>query len=282
MVADRKRGWFASDDGCPILGDFRRYQEPNCLSVPPTHGTRSGWPTRGFTDGGDRRLIETQQRVAERARRRGEEDSEGDADDERDHPTTTAVPVDTRQRRQESKADEQQMRDWDRAAALLVPHERRSAGSHVFVENPRNLFGCVTVPERLRLGPFRIEVPDGMEDFLRVGPDEGVPTILQGLDPLRLVPKGDARHAEEIRLLLDPPAVRDDLRGPHQQRDEVQVVDWLDGLDLGREAVPQAEGDEVLAGPRMHREDDLLAGIHEGLDDGREGLLVVHVLGPVK
>src|SRR5207302_7426372 len=139
--------------------------------------------------------------------------------------------------------------------------------SHEFVENPGDLLRRMAIPERLRFRPLGVELLDRVEDLVRLCPDEGVPAVLQGLDPLRLVAQRDAWYAEEVGLLLDPAAVRDDLRGPHQKGNEVQVVDRLDRLDLRLQAVPQAEGDEVLAGPRVDREHDGPPGVDEGYDD---------------
>src|SRR2546430_1341023 len=156
------------------------------------------------------------------------------------------------------------------------------ADSHELVEDAPDLLGRVAVPERLRLRPLRIEFLDRVKDFVRLRPDEGVPAVLQGLDPFRLVAKCDARHAEEVRLLLDPAAIRHDLRRPHEERDEVQVVDRFDRLHLRSEAIPQVERDQILAGPRVDREHDRPPGVDEGLDDRREGPLVVHVLRAVE
>src|SRR5438128_11096246 len=85
--------------------------------------------------------------------------------------------------------------------------------SHEFVENPGNLFGRMAVPERLRFRPLGVELLDRVEDLVRLRPDEGVPAVLEGLDPLRLVAQRDARHTEEIGFLLDPAAVGNHLRG---------------------------------------------------------------------
>src|SRR3989475_9212846 len=117
-------------------------------------------------------------------------------------------------------------------ASYLGDRLNRCARSHELVEDQGDLLRGMAVPERLRLRAGRIELLDRVEDVRRVGPHEGVPTVLDGLDPLRLVAKGDARDAEEIRLLLDAAAVRDDLRCAHQERDEIQVVDGLDRLHL--------------------------------------------------
>src|SRR2546430_5187798 len=67
---------------------------------------------------------------------------------------------------------------------------------------PRStLFPYTTLFRSLRAG--RIELLDRIEDVCGIGPHEGVPSVLDGLDPLRLVAEGDARDPEEIRLLLD-------------------------------------------------------------------------------
>src|SRR2546428_10635807 len=118
--------------------------------------------------------------------------------------------------------------------------------SHKLVEDRGDLLGGVAVPERLRLRAGWIELLDRVEDVRGLRPYEGVPAVLHGLDPLGLVAEGDARHAEEIRLLLDPAAVRDDLRRPHQERDEIEVVDRLDRFQLLAPPLPQAERLEVL------------------------------------
>src|SRR2546430_12213833 len=156
------------------------------------------------------------------------------------------------------------------------------ADSHELVEDAPDLLGRVAVPERLRLRPLRIEFLDRVKDFVRLRPDEGVPAVLQGLDPFRLVAKRDARHAEEVRLLLDPAAIRHDLRRPHEARDEVQLVDRFDRLHLRSEAIPQVERDQILAGPRVDGEHDRPTGVDECLADSREGLLVVSVLWAVE
>src|SRR2546429_9631284 len=106
----------------------------------------------------------------------------------------------------------------------------------------------MTVPERLRFRPLGVELLDRVEDLVRLCPDEGVPAILQGLDPLRLVAQGDARHAEEIGLLLDPAAVREDLRGSNEEGDEVQLVDRLFRLYLRLRPVPFGRPPEVRSG----------------------------------
>src|SRR5207247_3055743 len=118
---------------------------------------------------------------------------------------------------------------------------------------------------RLRFRPLVVYLIDRVESLVRLCPDEGVPAVLQGLDPLRLVAQRDAWYAEEVGLLLDPAAVRDDLRGPHQKGNEVQVVDRLDRLDLRLLAVPQVEGDEVLAGPRVARDSHGPPDVEEGV-----------------
>src|SRR5437667_8788275 len=153
--------------------------------------------------------------------------------------------------------------------------KERRLRSHELVQDPGDLLRRMTVPERLRFRPLGVELLDRVEDLVRLCPDEGVPAVLQGLDPLRLVAQRDAWYAEEVGLLLDPAAVRDDLRGPHQKGNEVQVVDRLDRLDLRLQAVPQVEGDEVLAGPRVDREHDGPPAVGQGFHDPRPGLLVV-------
>src|SRR5881409_2771143 len=77
--------------------------------------------------------------------------------------------------------------------------------SHELVEDQRDLLRGMAVPERLRLRAGRIELLDRIEDVRGIGPHERVPSVLDGLDPLRLVAEGDARDPEEIRLLLDAP-----------------------------------------------------------------------------
>src|SRR5438876_9897816 len=123
----------------------------------------------------------------------------------------------------------------------------RRLRSHELVQDPCDLLRRMAIPERLRFRPLGVELLDRVEDLVRLRPDEGVPAVLQGLDPLRLVAQRDAWYAEEVGLLLDPAAVRDDLRGPHQKRNEVQAVHRLDRLDLRSAAVPQGGRDEALA-----------------------------------
>src|SRR5947208_16992776 len=114
--------------------------------------------------------------------------------------------------------------------------------SHELVEDEGDLLGGVAVAEGLRLRPGRIELLDRIEDVLRVGPDDGVPTVLDGLDPLRLVAQGDARDAEEVRLLLHAPAVRDDLPRAHQEGYEIQVVDRLARFNIVPQRLPYVDG----------------------------------------
>src|SRR2546425_11667487 len=125
--------------------------------------------------------------------------------------------------------------------------------SHKLVEDRGDLLGGGDVPERLRLRAGWIYLLYRVEDARGLRPHEGVPTVLHGLDPLGLVAEGDARHAEKIRLLLPPAAIRDDLRRPHQERDEIEVVDGLDGLHRRSQRLPEAERLEVLPGARMDR-----------------------------
>src|SRR5256885_7756840 len=80
--------------------------------------------------------------------------------------------------------------------------------SHKLVEDRGDLLGRVAIPERLRLRAGWVELLDRVEDVRGLRPHDGVPTVLHGLDPLGLVAEGDARHAEEICLLLHPAAVR--------------------------------------------------------------------------
>src|SRR5438445_13893625 len=120
---------------------------------------------------------------------------------------------------------------------------------HKLVEYRGDLLGRVAVPERLRLRAGWIELLDRVEDVRGLRPHDGVPTVLHGLDPLGLVAEGDARHAEEICLLLHPAAVRDDLRRPHQERDEIEVVDWLDGLNRSLQRRTVAE--RLVVHPRL-------------------------------
>src|SRR3989475_7090395 len=87
--------------------------------------------------------------------------------------------------------------------------------SHELVEDQRDLLRGMAVPERLRLRAGRIELLDRIEDVRGIGPHERVPSVLDGLDPLRLVAEGDARDPEEIRLLLDRKSTR--LNSSHSQ-----------------------------------------------------------------
>src|SRR3989475_2838467 len=154
--------------------------------------------------------------------------------------------------------------------------------SHKLVEYRGDLLGRVAIPERLRLRAGWVELLDRVEDVRGLRPYEGVPTVLHGLDPLGLVAEGDARHAEEIRFLLHPAAVRDDLRRAHQERDEIEVVDRLDRLHLRAQRLPQAERLEVLPRARMDREDDGPARSDQRVNDAFEGLAVVHARGPMQ
>src|SRR2546430_10013824 len=104
----------------------------------------------------------------------------------------------------------------------------------------------MTVPERLRFRPLGVELLDRVEDLVRLRADEGVPAVLEGLDPLRLVAQRDAGHTEEIGLLLDPAAVGNHLRGSHEEGDEVQVVDWLDRFYLRLQAVHRSNATRFL------------------------------------
>src|SRR6266511_257081 len=149
--------------------------------------------------------------------------------------------------------------------------------SDELVEDPRDLLRRMPVSEGLGLRARGVELLDRVEDVLRLRPDERVPAVLDRLDPLRLVPQGDARDAEEVRLLLDAAGIREDLRRPHQQRDEVEVVDRLDGLYAGAERFPQPERFQVLPRPRMDREHDRPTRAAERADDALEYLPVVHV-----
>src|SRR5947199_8644661 len=97
--------------------------------------------------------------------------------------------------------------------------------SHELVEDEGDLLGGVAVAEGLRLRPGGIELLDRVEDVLRVCPHDVVPTVLDGLDPLRLVAQGDARDAEEVRLLLHSAAVRYDLPRAHSDGDATQIHD---------------------------------------------------------
>src|SRR5207245_4111782 len=92
----------------------------------------------------------------------------------------------------------------------------------------------------------------------------------------------DARDAEEIRLLLHAAAVRDDLRGAHQESDEIQIVDRLDRLHLRPQRLPEAERLQVLPRARVDREHDGPAGSEQRLDDALEGRAVVHASGPTQ
>src|SRR5947199_53303 len=154
--------------------------------------------------------------------------------------------------------------------------------SHELVEDEGDLLGGVAVAEGLRLRPGGIELLDRIEDVLRVGPDDGVPTVLDGLDPLRLVAQGDARDAEEVRLLLHAAAVRDDLPRAHQEGDEIQVVDGLDRFHLGPQRLPEAERLQVLARARVDREHHGPAGLDQRLHDPLEGFAVVDAGGPMQ
>src|SRR3972149_6310580 len=100
--------------------------------------------------------------------------------------------------------------------------------SHELVEDPCDLLRRMPVPEGLRLRPRGIEVLDCVEDVLRLRAHEGIPAVLDRLDPLRLIAERDAGDAEEVRLLLHAAGVRDDLRGVHEEGDEVEVVDGGD------------------------------------------------------
>src|SRR2546425_10083411 len=153
--------------------------------------------------------------------------------------------------------------------------------SNELVQDQGDLLRRMAVPERLRLRAGRIELLDRIEDVRGVRPHERVPTVLDGLDPLRLVAKRDAGDAEEIRLLLHPAAVRDDLRGAHQERDEIEVVDGLDRLHLRPQRLPQAERLQILPRTRMDRENDGPAGSDERLDDALETRAVAHTGAPV-
>src|SRR5213080_4669730 len=166
-------------------------------------------------------------------------------------------------------------------ASHLGPH-LNSRGSHELVEDQGDLLRGMAVPERLRLRAGRIELLDRIEDVCGVRPHEGVPTVLDGLNPLRLVAQGDAWDAEEVRLLLHAAAVRDDLRGAHQERDEIQVVDGLDRLHLRPQRLPQAERLQVLPRARMNREHYGPAGSEQRLDDAPENFAVVHAGGPMQ
>src|SRR2546428_89423 len=128
--------------------------------------------------------------------------------------------------------------------------------SHKLVEDRGDLLGGVAVPARLRLRAGWIEPLDPVEDVPGLPPHEGSPPVLDRHDPRGLDAEGDARHAEKIRLLLPPAAIRDDLRRPHQERDEIEVVDGLDGLHRRSQRLPEAERLEVLPGARMDREYD--------------------------
>src|SRR3989304_6157354 len=100
--------------------------------------------------------------------------------------------------------------------------------------------------------------------------DDGVPALLDRLDPLRLVPEGDARHAEEVRLLLDATGIRRDLLRLHQEGEEVEVVDRVDRGDLSPKGLPQPEGLQVLPVPGGEGECDGTPAPHEGVDDPPE------------
>src|SRR2546428_6136913 len=143
--------------------------------------------------------------------------------------------------------------------------------SHELVEDQRDLLRGMAVPERLRLRAGRIELLDRIEDVRGIGPHERVPSVLDGLDPLRLVAERDARDAEEIRLLLDAPAVRDDLRRAHQERDEIQIVDRLARLPLRPQRPPQAERRQVLPPAPGDREPPWPAGPARRLDAAPAG-----------
>src|SRR5438128_1763255 len=121
-------------------------------------------------------------------------------------------------------------------------------------ENVNNTTGSVSVPPRGRSewpGDLAEQTRDVL-DPLHVEPEEAIRPSLDRDRPLGRLTQGEARHAQEGRLLLHAAGVGDDGRRSRLQRQEVEVAHWVD------QKQPVVEGLRADAGPRprMHREDD--------------------------
>ena len=108
-----------------------------------------------------------------------------------------------------------------------------------------------------------------------------IPTARDCLDPLGLGAQGDARHAMEIRFLLQAAGIGEDECSVLQQAVHVEISERLDYIKR-REQQPRSG--RCRSRPRMDRKDDaaLARRRRQKVDRPFQGSRIVGVLGAVQ